>query len=217
MRRAIDFNKCISDNTIKKQIKKKRKIEVVTTTTAPQISISVPTTPFPETSDKENGENIADISFPNLSPVSIYETTRVEKARRQFCCLVEGCRKSYLYKQHLERHKISHEKLRLACGLCPVVVSSQINLSNHMKTHDLGKHYHCSVCNLVFRRRSVFLNHKKILQCRGEINLVILTETNRDKYTIVQRGSTKQLKRLLKTTKIAEPQLTGMYFLILFF
>lgn len=175
--------------------------------------IDVPTSSAPLESILEEVE----VCTSSMEIEPIVEVLNKLQPRRIFACDKPNCSKTYLYKQHLNRHKEDHSRKKIPCTLCKVVLSSVANLNNHMKLHNLGMHYHCSSCNLVFKRRTVCTKHIASSGCQGRITHVHLTKENRNEYTVVQRGSMKQINKLMKVASRQPPQTSEFIFFLIFF
>lgn len=138
---------------------------------------------------------------------TLSQNSKSEDENKQlFYCSLNNCKKVYPYKHHLERHIATiHNGQKFICPICEALLASKTYLNTHMRIHNLGTHYHCMTCNLVFKRRDVYNKHRTYIQCGGKVSRIKLTEENRQNYTIVNRGDRKQIRKMLTHMRIGQP------------
>ncbi|XP_077496896.1 uncharacterized protein LOC144107660 isoform X2 [Amblyomma americanum] len=63
---------------------------------------------------------------------------------------------------NLSNHMRRHAaRKRHACPVCPITCSTEFNLANHMRTHTGEKPFKCEVCPMAFAAKGTLVNHMR--------------------------------------------------------
>ncbi|XP_077545060.1 uncharacterized protein LOC144158225 [Haemaphysalis longicornis] len=63
---------------------------------------------------------------------------------------------------NLSNHMRRHAaRRRHACPLCPVTCSTEFNLGSHMRTHTGEKPFQCEMCPMAFAAKGTLVNHRR--------------------------------------------------------
>lgn len=80
-----------------------------------------------------------------------------------YCCMFEGCDKSYKSKFNLKWHieKIHLKSKKYSCPKCNQSFASNQNLKEHKYKHEGKKPYKCRLCGEQFRQYSFLYIHMR--------------------------------------------------------
>lgn len=98
------------------------------------------------------------------SDIVIPDVFVVNRINGRIHCPQDKCERSYLHKQDLNRHMLSHNEKNLQCENCTYSTSDPRLLKQHEACHSVDK-YDCGICGTTFRHQMQLYRHTKDKRC----------------------------------------------------
>ena len=86
---------------------------------------------------------------------------RVPRVDGKMYCPEEGCTRSYVKKQDLNRHYLSHKEPDISCDQCDYSTSDKRLMKQHKNIHQKEMLFQCAKCNKKFRHAMQLYRHQK--------------------------------------------------------